>query len=492
MPGDHDAQKEGLLDRIKTLEQKASPLEPNAAERAAFLAQVTQYAESFLDDLPQSPAYIAAADEGIGLYDSPIAEEPLDTASALALLGHNVDRPGVNPASPRFFGYVPGGGLYFAALGDYLAAVTNRYAGLFFASPGAVRLEQQLLNWLIREVGYPDKAAGNLTSGGSIANLAGIVTAREAHNLKAKDFERSVVYLTRQTHHSVDKALRIAGLKECVKRYVPLDTHYRLRADALADMIVSDKQAGLNPWLIIASAGTTDVGAVDPLPALADLAGAHQLWLHIDGAYGAIFALCDMGKKILVSLEKSDSLVIDPHKGLFLPYGTGAILVREGGQLHAAHYYSDAPYLQDAKAAQAEVSAADLSPELTKHFRGLRLWLALKLVGAAPFRAALEEKLLLARYFHQKLQTLPGFEVGPQPDLSIVTYRYLPRRGDPNEFNQKLVQVLQADGRVFVSSTMLDGKFILRLAVLSFRSHLEQVDLALEVLRGKATELEKS
>ena len=277
--------------------------------------KVVRYAEGFLESISQAPAYVVTKDEGIGLYDSPISEEPLDLEAVLGLLEHNVDRPGVNPTSPRFFGYIPGGGIYFAALGDYLAAVANRYAGIFFASPGAVRMERMLLDWLASEVGYPESAIGNLTSGGSIANLAGIVTAREVCHLKARDFEKSVVYLSKQTHHSVDKALRLAGLKECVKRYIPLDQHYRMRADTLEETILSDKKAGLNPWMIIASAGTTDVGAVDPLAAIADIANAHQLWLHADGAYGAIFALCEEGKKALAGLDRSDSLVIDPHKG---------------------------------------------------------------------------------------------------------------------------------------------------------------------------------
>jgi aromatic-L-amino-acid decarboxylase len=480
-----------MCDRIRALEEKARALEPEAKERASLADKVVRYAEDFLKDISQAPAYVPTADEGIGLFDAPISEGPIDLEAALELLKHNVDRPGVNPSSPRFFGYIPGGGIYFAALGDYLAAVANRYAGIFFASPGAVRMERMILDWLASEVGYPESAIGNLTSGGSIANLAGIVTAREVCHLKARDFEKSVVYLSKQTHHSVDKALRLAGLKECAKRYIPLDQRYRMQADALEETILSDKKAGLNPWLIIASAGTTDVGAVDPLTAIADIASAHQLWLHTDGAYGGIFALCEQGKQALNGLERSDSLVVDPHKGLFLPYGTGAVLVKNGQQLHQAHYYQNVPYMQDAEAIQTEVSPADLSPELTKHFRGLRLWLALKLVGVAPFRAALAEKILLARYFHEKLQTLDGFEVGPYPDLSIATYRYIPKRGEANEFNQKLVQAIQNDGRVFVSSTMLDGRFTLRLAVLCFRSHLDDVDQVIEVLQEKVKALER-
>jgi len=194
----------------------------------------------------------------------------------------------------------------------------------------------------------------------------------------------------------------------------------------------------------------------------------------------------------LAGLEQADSLVMDPHKGLFLPFGSGALLVREGQRLYQA-FNHDASYLQDKEflLAQAELSPADLSPELTRHFRGLRLWLPLKLLGVAPFRAALEEKMLLARHFHQRLGQIDGFEVGPAPDLSIVTYRYRPARGEANAFNRRLVQAVQSDGRIFISSTMLDGQFTLRLAILSFRTHLAQIETALEVLTEKAQEIER-
>jgi glutamate/tyrosine decarboxylase-like PLP-dependent enzyme len=184
-------------------------------------------------------------------------------------------------------------------------------------------------------------------------------------------------------------------------------------------------------------------------------------------------------------MEKSDSIVMDPHKTLFLPYGLGAVLVRDVQKLYAAHH-QDADYMQDTLAALEEASPADLSPELTRNFRGLRLWLPLKLVGVAPFRAAVEEKMLLARYFWQRLQEMEGFEVGPSPDLSVVVYRYVPKRGDANEFNQRLIQEMQKDGRVFLSSTNLDGRYTLRLAVVVFRTHLEDIELTLELLREKA------
>jgi len=286
--------------------------------------------------------------------------------------------------------------------------------------------------------------------------------------------------------------LRIAGLKESVKRMIPLDGRHRMRPDALEKAVEGDAQAGLRPWLIAATAGTTDTGAVDPLDELADVARQHGLWLHVDGAYGAPFALTEHGKQLLRGIERSDSVVLDPHKGLFLPFGSGAVLVREGSHLLEAHHY-DASYLQDKDtlASGDEVSPADLSPELTRPFRALRLWLPLKLAGVAPFRAALEEKLLLACHFHRRMMLEEGFEVGPPPDLSIVTFRYLPRRGDPDSFNRKLINVVQRDGRVFLSSTKINGRFTLRVAILSLRTHLDTIEQAVEILREHAKQLER-
>ncbi|MFQ5865432.1 MAG: pyridoxal phosphate-dependent decarboxylase family protein [bacterium] len=479
-----------MLTRIKELEKIARQLEPDAEKREELFNKVKIYTDAFLDKIYHTPTYVATEDKGIGLYDSPIADEPIDIDEALNLLRFNVDRPGLNPASGGHLAYIPGGGIVYSAFGDFLADVTNRYAGVFFAGPGAVRMENMLLNWMAKIVGYPEQAAGNLTSGGSVANLIGIVTARDAHNLKANVFEKSVVYLSKQVHHSVEKALRIAGLRECVMRYISLDEKYRMRPEAVEQTIVKDKQSGLNPWLIIVSAGTTDTGAVDPLMEIGEIAKHHQLWYHVDGAYGAFFVLCKEGKKILKGMETSDSIVMDPHKGLFLPYGSGAVLVKDRQNLLDAHFYMP-NYLQDTFSSRDELSPADLSPELTKPFRGLRLWLPLKLLGLAPFRAALEEKILLARYFYEKIQELNGFEVGPYPELSVVTFRYVPKHGDANEFNKSLVQEIQKDGRVFLSSTMLDRKFTLRLAVLAFRTHLQTIELTLEILKERAKHLEE-
>jgi len=477
-----------MIARIRALEAVARRLEPASAERDALIGPVLDYANDFLNTIDTRLTYVATEDNGIGIYDSPISDTPVGIDELLAMVGEHVDRPGINPASGGHLGYIPGGGIFHSALGDYLADITNRYSGVFFASPGAVRMEHMLTRWMASIVGFPDTAAGNLTSGGSIANLIGVVTARDARQVTAREIPRSVIYLTSHAHHSVDKAIRIAGLRECVIRHVPMDAGHRMDADAFDRMVSADVASGLRPFLVVASAGTTDVGAVDPLLAIGDIAERRGLWLHIDGAYGAFFALCDEGRKVLGGMDRADSIIMDPHKGLFLPYGSGAVLVKDTRAMQEAHFYV-ANYMQDTAASRDEPSPADLSPELTKHFRGMRLWLPLKLLGVAPFRAALEEKLWLARYFRERLLEVFGFEVGPPPDLSVVTFRYIPPRGDVAEFNQRLVQAIHADGRIFLSSSMIDGQFTIRLAVLAFRTHLSTIDLTLQILNEKVAEL---
>ncbi len=233
--------------------------------------------------------------------------------------------------------------------------------------------------------------------------------------------------------------------------------------------------------MVFASAGTTDTGAIDPLDRIAEIAKKHELWFHVDAAYGGFFMLSDKLKPMFKGIELSDSIAIDPHKGLFLSYGSGAILIKNTKALFKTHRYT-ANYMQDAYTIDEDPSPADLSPELTKHFRGFRMWISLQLLGVAPFRAALEEKILLCNYFYEEVQKL-DFEVGPQPDLSIAIFRYVPKSCDANVFNQNLIEEIKKDGRVFFSSTTIDGTYWIRIAVLAFRSHLQQVDEALGLLK---------
>ena len=479
-----------LLERLRRLERVARPLEPGTSRRRRLRDAVIASSERFLRRIDSLQGFVEAPGQGIGLLDHPIGERGVPLEAAIELLEREVVHPGGGTATARHLAYIPGGGIYHSALGDYLAAITNKYSGVFFAGPGAVRMENQLVRWVADLIGYPAGAAGHIASGGSIATLTAIVSAREAHGLRAAGYSGAVVYLTSQAHHCIGKALHIAGMGETPVRQVATDEAYRMRPEALAAAIAEDRAAGLRPWLVIASGGTTDTGAVDPLEAIASVAEREGCWFHVDAAYGGFFMLTEHGRTALRGIERSHSAVLDPHKGLFLPYGSGMVVVRDAAPLLAGHNYTGS-YMQDTWAYASEISPADVSPELSRHFRALRMWLPLALLGTAPFRAALEEKLLLARYFHRQIERA-GFEVGPVPDLSVVTYRWVPPGASPedvNQVNKAIIEGARRDGRVFLSSTMLEGRFTLRMAALAFRTHRRTIDLAVQVLREQVTAL---
>ena len=477
-----------MIDHIKDLEAKSRKLELSFEDRISMTAKAIRYGQQFLNDLPDKKAFDETGNMGKGILEYGIEEEPEDLNELLSALENNVDTPGLNPASGGHLGYIPGGGLYPSALADFIAAISNRYAGVFFSSPGAVRIENMCIRWMCDLIGYDSTSGGNLTSGGSIANLIGLVTARDHAEIKAKDFERAVIYTTKQVHHCVIKAIKFAGLQEAHVRPIEMDHRYRMKPDKLAKQVEADKEEGLIPLVIFASAGTTDLGAVDPLDDIASIAQDHSIWFHVDAAYGGFFLLTDYGKEVMKGISKADSVTIDPHKGLFLPYGSGALLVKDVQKLYDSQHMT-ANYLQDTLSATDELSPADLSPELSKHFRGLRMWLPLKLFGVVPFRAALEEKLELTRYFYEQVQRLDGIEVGPEPELSVMFFRYVPEQGDANKFNTKLVNEIHADGRVFLSSTNIEDTVYIRLAVLSFRTHLDTIDQTLAILEEKVEQL---
>jgi glutamate/tyrosine decarboxylase-like PLP-dependent enzyme len=326
-------------------------------------------------------------------------------------------------------------------------------------------------------IGYPAEAWGTLQSGGSLATLACVVAARETR--PCAEWSRGVLYFTAESHLAIRKALHVAGLSGAQVRQVPMDADYCMDVAALAQAVAADRKAGLEPWMIFATAGTTNTGAIDPLAALADLAERERVWFHVDGAYGGFFVLTKRAGKRLAALSRADSVVLDPHKGLFLPYGCGAGLVRNGAHLRAGFAFGS-DYLVDATH-DTKPSPADYSPELTRHFRGLRLWMSLKLHGLDRFTAALEEKLALAEIAQTALAAVPELELGPAPQLSCVAFRVRAAPdADQDAPTVELLRRMQERGRVLLSSTRLHGRFFLRICVLSFRSHKEDIDAAIE------------
>ncbi len=468
--------------KLNELRKLAAPLESSPETRISRLQKVGEHAERFLESLPQLDVYALAGSREDAMAAFAIPELPESFDDALLALDEYVDGIGHNLGSSRFFAYIPSGGLYESALADYLAAVSNRYAGVGAAAPGATRMEHTMLRWLADVVGYPATAEGDLTSGGSMAALSAIVTAREACNVRGTDIASSVVYVTGHTHHTFRKALHVAGLAECEIRELPLDANLRMDCAALRTTLQEDRRAGLRPWLIAASAGTTDAGAVDPLDEIADIAAEFGVWMHVDAAYGGAFALCDAGgRQRLKGIERSDSLILDPHKGFFLPCGIGVVLVRDGQKLYDA-YHARGTYMQDV-AGDTERSPCDYSAELTRPFRALRFWLPFKVHGSRAFAAALEEKLLLAEYFYEECGKIPGIELGPGPDLSIVTFRFCPESMDADIASRALVDAIYRDGRVLLTSTTIAGRFTIRMAILTYHTHIEDVDVALQVIK---------
>ena len=471
-----------LRDRIERLRAAAAPLEPGEDERRELGGQALEHALDYLAQIETAPSNRPWSEVFSRVLEPEFTEAGRNPSEVLDYVAACLDRPGFATTSPRFMAYIPGGGLFHSALGDMLAAASNKYSGFASASPGAVRIENACTDWLAGAIGYPAEAGGTLVSGGSVANLTAIVAARDARDAEGG----GAVYMTRYAHYCVDKALHIAGRGRAPKRLIATDDAYRMSLEALEQALEEDRRQGVQPWLVVASAGTVDTGAIDPLPEIAELCRRYGAWLHVDGAYGGLFALCDEGRELLRGINEADSVALDPHKTMFLPYGTGAALVRDRRHLLAA-FSASADYIRPLGESQVGPSPADLSPELTRHFRALRLWLPLQIAGVAAFRAAQSEKLALARYFHARVSELDGFDAGPAPHLSVVAFRYVPGEGDPDDFNQRLITHIQQEGRVMLSGTRIDGRFYLRCAILSFRTHLEHVDDAIHtVVRGVA------
>ncbi|MFT5735654.1 MAG: glutamate/tyrosine decarboxylase-like PLP-dependent enzyme [Planctomycetota bacterium] len=480
MPIEHEEE----ASQLSALEITSRELQEPAAQRREWTDRAVEFVHGMVDGLDDRPAWSTEPGARGELLALGVPEVPAPLDTVMGLIEREIDGPGLQAASGGHLGYIPGGGVFPGALGDLIAAATNRYSGVQYAGPGAVAVENLMLRWLRDELGMPKEAHGTLTSGGSIATLVAFVAARDAKGIRARFVEEAVVYVTGQAHHCVAKALAIAGLSECIQRVVPVDERYRMDVDALRKLLASDRAEGLRPFMLVGTAGTTDTGAVDPLDTLADVAEEESLWYHVDGAYGGAFVLVEEMRGKLAGIERADSVVVDPHKGLFLPYGTGAVLLRNPAHLAASHGHRGA-YLQDVTDIEEEPSPADLSPELTRHFRGLRMWLPLVLHGAHRFRASLHEKHLLARYFQRRAVAL-GFEVGPEPDLSVALFRWIPKGSRSveatNEFNAALLKAVLDDGRVFLSSTRIDGHFWIRVAILCFRTHREHVDHVLGIL----------
>ncbi len=461
------------------------PLDPSPEEMRAMGDAVTEALISWIEGLDDAPA--EATEGGLelakGLATDPPewgdADFPRLLGEALSAARHTFEYSG-----PGYLAYIPGGGLFTAALGEYLAQGLNRYVGLWQPSPAIVQLEENVTRWLCRLFDFPEGVSqGVLTSGGSMANLSAVVTARHARLGSA--FLDGTYYVTDQTHGSNTKAATIAGFGERNVRIVPTDADLRMDPDALTTMIAADRAAGMRPFLAMAAAGTTNTGAIDPLDAIADVAAREGLWFHVDAAYGGFFQLTERGRRAFRGAERADSITLDPHKGLFLPYGTGGLIVRDREAMRDAHF-EGAAYLQDLPPTGELPNYNELTPELSRDVRGLRVWFPLVLHGVATFREALDEKLDLTARIHDRLRADPNIEVGWDPQLTVVAFRL---RGGDEERTRELLARINASKRVFLSSTLIRGEYWLRVCIVSHRTHADRIDECAAIIREAAASL---
>ncbi|HEX3525851.1 MAG TPA: aminotransferase class I/II-fold pyridoxal phosphate-dependent enzyme [Thermoanaerobaculia bacterium] len=465
------------------------PLELSPDEMKSLVRAAVDHIVRHVETLPEQPATHTRGGARLArsLAES-LPEEGTPAGKLLDLIFRKAVPRSLNTAGPGYLGYIPGGGLFQSAVADLISDSVNRYSGLFMAAPGLVQLEMNVLAWFREITGLPATARGVLTSGGSMANLTALVTARRER--LPENFLAGTLYVSDQTHHSVAKSALLAGFPPANVRSVPSDERFRIRLDLLEEKIEDDRQRGLTPFFVAGNAGTTNSGAVDPLPALADLAHRHNLWFHVDGAYGGFFCLTERGRKTLAGIERADSVVLDPHKGLFLPYGTGALLVRDGAALKRAHSVA-ADYMPALDDDTALADFCELSPELTRPFRGLRVWLPVKMHGLRAFREALDEKLDLARQAADELRTIPGIEILAEPELSLLAFRWVPPEAQDgaalDRLNKKLLERINQEKRVFLTGTRLHDRFALRICILSFRTHQDRIAMAIEDIKKAMT-----
>jgi glutamate/tyrosine decarboxylase-like PLP-dependent enzyme len=409
------------------------------------------------------------------IFEEPLPEQGSDPAALLDFLEREVFTRVMHLDHPRFFGFIPGPSNFVSVLAEALASGHNVFAGTWLEASAPAAIELQVVDWLRQLVGAPETAGGLFVSGGTMANLTGLAVARR--NRRA--VPDAVVYSSDQTHYSIARAMRILGFSNDSLRKLDSDSAFRLPLESLERAIAADRAAGRTPFLVVANAGTTNTGAVDPLREIAGICRRENLWLHVDGAYGASAALTTRGKKALDGIELADSLSLDPHKWLFQPYEAGCVLVRE--RRHLEETFRAAPeYLKDTarNPEDEEVNFSDLGPQGTRSFRALKLWLSMKTFGLERFRQAIDRGLDLAEWTESYLRRSASWEVASPASLGIVCFR-CHREGLSEarleELHRSLVAALIGDGTAMVSSTELRGKTVLHVCLINPRTTEDDV-----------------
>ena len=426
------------------------------------------------------------------LLDEPLPGEGRDFAAIMAELEATVFRYSRHNAHPGFFGYISSPGTPVNAIGSLIESALNINVTCWRSAPAGTEMEHVVIRWMKEILGLPATAGGLLTSGGSMANFAGLAAARSAK--ASGNVVRDGVsgppmcaYVSSEGHFSVTKAAGMLGLGERNVRQVRTDERMRMDLEDLARLVAADRAAGALPFCVVANAGTTATGAVDPLAALADFAGREGLWLHVDAAYGGFAALAPSGRRLLAGIERADSVALDPHKWMYLPVGCGCVLYRDPAAAHAAFSHS-ADYTRTIGLERDEAFAFwDYGPELSRPFRALAVWLLLKYAGAQSLGAAIERNIQCARLLERLVQESSDCEMLAPVELSVFCFRYKAAEGDLNGLNERILMELQRGGRAYLSNATVGGRFGLRGCVLNYRTTEDHMRAVLAEVREAAT-----
>ena len=418
-----------------------------------------------------------------------VPEEPLERGELLRHVRALVLEDSMYPGHPGFLAYISGAGTVPGAVGDLLAAALNQNSGGFRLSPGATTIEEHLMRWLAGRFGLPESAGGHVVAGGAVANLVALKVARdgareEARESGMRDGPPLAFYASTESHVVQQRAADLLGLGSAAVRLIAVDDGWRMRPDALAEAIERDLAEGVVPAAVIATAGTTATGAIDPLPAIAELCERHGIHLHVDACYGGPVMLADELQPLLEGIERADSIAVDAHKWLYTPLLGGCVLVRDARQL-AASFATEATYIWLDEDLRQGVDLAMHGPDFSRGFTALKIWLSLLAHGRAAYARRIAHDVALARYLGELVNEHPDFELMATPSLSICCFRYAPAvlRGEDealDRLNERIMTALMADGRVYCSNAVLRGRFCLRACIVNFRTEAEHLELLLE------------
>jgi len=431
--------------------------------------------------------------------DFPVPEQPLGVAELAGLLRPMVLEHSTLCGHPGFMAYVSGSGTVPGAAADLLASALNPNVGGWTLSPAASELELHLTRWLAQRFGLPEGAGGLMTSGGAASNMTALKAARDAKT--NADVRRDglgglplVLYTSEEAHATIAEAADLLGLGERAARAIPTDDGLSMRIDALEAAIADDVAAGLKPFAVAATAGTTATGAIDPLPAVADLCAAHGLWMHVDAAYGGAAVLAPELRPLLAGIERADSISFDPHKWLYTPQSSACLLVRDPATLLRS-FSIDAAYVRDdANLSGRGLNIGELGPQWSRAFLALKVWLSLAAHGTDAYGRRIAHDVALARYLDGRVRAHPDLEPMCPVTLSITCYRYTPADAGLDEraldaLNERLMVAIRRDGRAFPSNAELGGRYCLRACLVNHRTEAEDIDALIEATLRLGAEL---